>query len=87
VDAPIFRSLPHYEIDLSLSSFLEKMGRPVLMNFFVVVKKSTEGDIGYLKLSRSILIQNGGASKSCLLHCVDPVQRTGSILFYFIKPL
>jgi hypothetical protein len=35
----------------------------------VVVKKSTPGDIGYLKLSHSILIQNGGGSKFFLLCC------------------
>jgi hypothetical protein len=39
------------------------------MKFFVVVKQSTPGDIGYLKLSYSILIQNGGGSKLCLLCC------------------
>jgi hypothetical protein len=44
--------------------------------FFVVVK-STEGEIGYLNLSHSNLIQNGGALKSCLLRLADPVQRTG----------
>jgi hypothetical protein len=34
-------------------------------------KKSTRGDIGYLKLSHSILNQNGGNSKLCLLRCTD----------------
>jgi hypothetical protein len=67
-------------IDLFLSSFHEKTDRPIWMKFFVVIKKSTEGDIGYLKLSHSILIQNGSALKLCLLRRTDPVQRTGQPL-------
>jgi hypothetical protein len=54
--------------------------RPILLKFFIVVKNSTEGVIGHLKLSHAILIQNGGASKSCLLRRADPVQRTGQPL-------
>jgi hypothetical protein len=56
------------------------------MKFFVVVKKSTPGDIGYLKFSHSSLIQNGGGSKLCLLHCgsVGRVREHG-ILVYGIR--
>jgi hypothetical protein len=48
---------------------LFSQARPILMIFFVVVKKSTWGDIGYVKLSHFILIQNCGGSKLCLLCC------------------
>jgi hypothetical protein len=51
-------------IDPFLSSFHEKTAEPILMKFFVVVKKSTRGNIVYLKLSHSILIQNGAGSKT-----------------------
>jgi hypothetical protein len=44
-------------IDLFLSSFHEKAARPFWMKFFLVVEKSTEGDISYLNLSHSIVSQ------------------------------
>jgi Transcriptional accessory protein len=46
--------------------------------------KSTEGDIGYLKFSHSILIQNGGGSKSYLLRLADPEQRTDQPLIGYL---
>jgi hypothetical protein len=49
--------------------FSRKNGLTDFDQIFVVVKKSTPGDIGYLKLSNSILIQNDGSSKLCLLCC------------------
>jgi hypothetical protein len=43
-------------IDLLLSSIHEKTAQPIVMIFFVAVKRSTEVDMGYLKMSHSILI-------------------------------
>jgi hypothetical protein len=78
---------PYVETNLSLSSFHAKTARLILMTCFVVVKNSTEGDIGYLKLSRSILIQNGGSLKSCLLRRADPVQYLTLCTYFYLQYL